>query len=909
MKVLRLLPLLACLALPGPSAQAVLNERTLAQTLGVLADELAEMNRELDQMTATLDAFNALQHERLIQLMAQSDKTALVLYSQHEEYIFNVTYACQQATEQYATFLQERRPYDDNLAALDVRIARFDKLIASLRNLPPRSREEPPAGQESTAESLAADSLSARLDSLALAMDSLARQLPDSLAQQPLTGQTQTDKTGQASEPPTSDFLLTPEQQTKRDSCVTLAQTIRDGYAGIRDRVSDDLGNYQAIAEKLRALNDYAQERYQAIQKEIFEDGDTPFAAILANWRLYWRNACDDAAVKYSLTGLETEHSAWRGPIVLFFAFFALFYLAIAIVICNILFRWLMPKLVRKKSFEQTKNYLIVAASMLLFSLAMIVCRYTFANNFMRMACGLMIQFSLLTTAIVGSLLFRYKPEQIGYGFRIYLPVIVMGFLVILSRIILIPNSLANLAYPILLTGLTAWQLWAVRGNQHGIPPSDIVWAGASLAFVAISCVASWLGYSLIAIQIFTWWMMQLTCILGISCCYDALHLYEETRMRRRLIERCDDHKNIQAAMNAYKQHTGDFYKVTWLADLIRITILPVLATLSFPFCVAWATGIFNLTETFRNLLMTNFISIEDVCELSLFKILMVLSVYFVFRYINYLLKAIYRDVIRTRKVANGEANMTLANNIISIVCWGAFFIFALVLLKVPKSGISIVTAGLATGLGFAMKDVLNNFIYGLSLMTGRVRVGETIECDGIRGTVESITYQSTQIATIDGGIIAFLNSSLFNKNFKNLSRNHDYELLTVVVGVAYGSDADEVKELLTRTVQALVVPDPKTRKHNIDPNRPLAVRLTELADNSVNFTIVLWVRVGMKPVVTAQVYEAAYKALNAAGIGIPFPQRDIHIINDEAPAASAEDTGKQPEETKAQGAKDDPRP
>ena len=61
--------------------------------------------------------------------------------------------------------------------------------------------------------------------------------------------------------------------------------------------------------------------------------------------------------------------------------------------------------------------------------------------------------------------------------------------------------------------------------------------------------------------------------------------------------------------------------------------------------------------------------------------------------------------------------------------------------------------------------------------MTGRVRVGDWIECDGIRGKVESVTYQSTQVLTNDGCIIAFLNSSLFNKNFKNLTCNHGYEL------------------------------------------------------------------------------------------------------------------------------------
>ena len=106
----------------------------------------------------------------------------------------------------------------------------------------------------------------------------------------------------------------------------------------------------------------------------------------------------------------------------------------------------------------------------------------------------------------------------------------------------------------------------------------------------------------------------------------------------------------------------------------------------------------------------------------------------------------------------------------------GLFVILAFILLKIPKSGISLVTAGLATGIGFAMKDLLNNFFYGISLMAGRLRVGDWIECDGVQGKVESITYQSVQVVTNDNCVMSFLNSTLFANNFRNLTRNNSYE-------------------------------------------------------------------------------------------------------------------------------------
>ncbi len=78
--------------------------------------------------------------------------------------------------------------------------------------------------------------------------------------------------------------------------------------------------------------------------------------------------------------------------------------------------------------------------------------------------------------------------------------------------------------------------------------------------------------------------------------------------------------------------------------------------------------------------------------------------------------------------------------------------------------------------------------------MMGRVKVGDYIICDGTRGKVSSISYTSTMLEATDGSVIAFQNSQLFSKNYKNMTRNHGYELDILEVGVAYGSNVKEVK-------------------------------------------------------------------------------------------------------------------
>jgi small-conductance mechanosensitive channel len=170
------------------------------------------------------------------------------------------------------------------------------------------------------------------------------------------------------------------------------------------------------------------------------------------------------------------------------------------------------------------------------------------------------------------------------------------------------------------------------------------------------------------------------------------------------------------------------------------------------------------------------------------------------------------------------------------------------------------------------MKDTLENFFYGVSLMTGRLHVGDFIECDGIRGQVVDISYQSTMVEALDGSIIAFLNNQLFSKNFKNLTRNHKYEVSLIPVDVAYGTDIAKARTVIAKALDGLKC---------YDTTRGYKIPMRTLADSAVELQIVIWVPVSTKIYAVGEIYEAVYNAFNANGISMPFPQRDVHIIND----------------------------
>jgi len=233
------------------------------------------------------------------------------------------------------------------------------------------------------------------------------------------------------------------------------------------------------------------------------------------------------------------------------------------------------------------------------------------------------------------------------------------------------------------------------------------------------------------------------------------------------------------------------------------------------------------------------------------------------------------------KTIRNNEINMSLGNSIISVLVWFTYIVFIVLTLHIPTNSLSLVAGGLSAGIGLALKDTLNNFIYGIQLMSGRLRVGDWVVCDGIRGKVTHIGYQSTEIETVDGAEMSFLNATLFAKNFSNLTRNHGYEFVKITVGVAYGTDIQRVRELLGEAMKTLQGKDAFGRDI-VDPKRGVNVILDDMDDSAVTIAVKQQVLVAERVGYIDRAKELIYNTLNENGINIPFPQCDIHLIKDE---------------------------
>ena len=285
---------------------------------------------------------------------------------------------------------------------------------------------------------------------------------------------------------------------------------------------------------------------------------------------------------------------------------------------------------------------------------------------------------------------------------------------------------------------------------------------------------------------------------------------------------------------------------------------------------IYWAADVFNLSATTWEIFRTRFIDSKNF-TVSLFSIAQLFTLYFFFSYISKTVKALLKMYFERTDKTTAASRMVMTKNVLQVVVWGIWLLIGLSILHVSNTWLVVVSGGLSTGIGFAMKDILENIYYGISLMTGRIKVGDWIICDGIKGKVSSISYTSTLIEAIDGSVIAFTNSQLFTKNYKNMTKNHGYQMETLAVGVAYGTNVAEVKVLLADAITDLDC---------VYKKRPVRIVLKEFGDSSVNLNIYVWLSVLSQVVDRGTVLECIYETLNKNHVEIPFPQRDIHMKN-----------------------------
>lgn len=200
-------------------------------------------------------------------------------------------------------------------------------------------------------------------------------------------------------------------------------------------------------------------------------------------------------------------------------------------------------------------------------------------------------------------------------------------------------------------------------------------------------------------------------------------------------------------------------------------------------------------------------------------------------------------------------------------------FLFTLHAIGVNLTAVFAASAALLIGVGLALQTLFQDIISGIFILIDQsVHVGDIIEIDGKVGRVEEIKLRTTRAVTIDNKVLIIPNHLYLENSLYNWTQNGTTTRESVDVGVAYGSDIQLVKKLLLQAAST----------HPEVQNEPEpAVVFTEFADSSLNFKIVFTLNDSFKAQFPKSDIRFKIDALfREHNISIPFPQRDIHIIN-----------------------------
>ncbi len=210
-----------------------------------------------------------------------------------------------------------------------------------------------------------------------------------------------------------------------------------------------------------------------------------------------------------------------------------------------------------------------------------------------------------------------------------------------------------------------------------------------------------------------------------------------------------------------------------------------------------------------------------------------------------------------------------------------AAILIALPIAGVGLSKLAIVAGALSVGIGFGLQSIVNNFVSGLILLFERpIKMGDWIVVSAGEGYVKRIGARATEIQTFDRASVIIPNSELVSSAVQNWFYKGRLGRLRVAVGVSYDSDPEQVRDILL---------DCAKQHPSISSNPATTVLWKDFGESSLDFELRAFVRnYADARTIVSDLRFAIFKAFKAAGVEIPFPQRDLHIRSDGTPVDGA---------------------
>lgn len=239
--------------------------------------------------------------------------------------------------------------------------------------------------------------------------------------------------------------------------------------------------------------------------------------------------------------------------------------------------------------------------------------------------------------------------------------------------------------------------------------------------------------------------------------------------------------------------------------------------------------------------------------------------------------RIILKGIIKVMERAEIELSLRdFLGNIINAVFLVVIVIAALEQLGVDTTSVVAVFAAAGLAVGLALKDSLSNFAAGVMLIIFKpFKVGDVINAAGSTGKVISIKIFSTVMRTGDNQEITIPNAHVYGGTITNITAC-DTRRIDLVIGIGYSDDIRKAKQILEQIV---------TQHPNIMADPAATIMLLELGESSVDIAVRPWVKAEDYWTVRADLLQSIKEQFDSQGISIPFPQRDLHIIQGQAVA------------------------
>jgi len=270
--------------------------------------------------------------------------------------------------------------------------------------------------------------------------------------------------------------------------------------------------------------------------------------------------------------------------------------------------------------------------------------------------------------------------------------------------------------------------------------------------------------------------------------------------------------------------------------------------------------------------------------SVTLGRLALILTGFFVTKSAITVVRSFLKDLPRLRPEIDAGAFAVLDTTSLYLL-WGCYALISLFLLGFSLTSLAVVAGGLSVGIGLGLQNIVNNFVSGLILLFGRsIEASDIIQIGETWGQVLKVNIRNTMIRTFDNAMLFVPNSELIAGKIVNWSHRDRTMRKDLLIGVAYGSDVEQVRSILLEAAAA----------HPRVLRQPAPfVQFEDFADSSLNFRLFFWVddvTVGMSTL--SDIRFTLERRFREAGISIPFPQREVRLLGAAEPKTSEDASG-----------------